>query len=254
MTLIPPAPKKKSVWARWWMILIYLLVAITVISCVAGALTGGDTGGTGDAEDETASASATEAADDGAEPQEDAEDVEGFFEAQTLTGSGDDVLDLPSGAEEGIVTASHAGSANFSIAVLTDGNESTGELLVNTIGDYEGTTVFGVVDLFAGGTKLDVAADGDWEITIAHTSAAPVLELPADGSGDAVFQYEGDAASWALTHEGDANVILSYYTGADFDMPLLVNEIGSYEGTVAVTDGPALVVLVADGAWTISAA
>ena len=69
-----------------------------------------------------------------------ADETFGTFPATPASGTGDNIVDLPAGATGGIVTATHSGSSNFSITVLDAANGSTGELLVNTIGAYSGTT------------------------------------------------------------------------------------------------------------------
>lgn len=174
----------------------------------------------------------------------------GDFDAVDHDGEGDAVIDLPEGVTQAMVTATHDGDANFSIAGLDADNQPTIDLLVNTIGAYTGTTALGMNDLGGEPARLQITASGSWTITIAPLADAP--DLADAGEGDAVFRYEGDAATLAATHDGDANFAVSYYTDADFEMPLLVNEIGAYDGTVALTDGPGLLVITANGAWTLT--
>ncbi|WP_255432337.1 TM2 domain-containing protein [Cellulomonas sp. SLBN-39] len=178
-----------------------------------------------------------------------ADETFGAFEPATTTGSGDSVVPLPSGASVGIVTASHEGQANFAVNVLDAANQSTGELLVNTIGAYSGTTVFGLRALGEGVT-LQVTADGPWSITVSPVSAA--APLAASGSGDAVMLYEGGAATLTATHAGDGNFAVVEDTGAMLEFGLLVNEIGAYEGTVPMSAGPSVLSVTANGAWTLT--
>ena len=93
--------------------------------------------------EDAADAPAAEA-DEPAEPeatvQSWADETFGTFTPGTQTGTGDNLVALPAGATAGIVTATHDGAANFAISVLDAENGSTGELLVNTIGPYTGTT------------------------------------------------------------------------------------------------------------------
>lgn len=172
------------------------------------------------------------------------------FEPAEHSGDADGVVDLPEGVGQAMVTASHEGSGNFAITALDEGNQPTGDLLVNTIGGYEGVTALGALELGGDPVRLSVTADGPWTITLTPFADAP--PLPESGQGDGVYRFEGDAGTWGVSHEGEANFSLSHYTAADFEMPLLVNEIGAYEGDVAVTAGPGLVVVTADGAWTIA--
>lgn len=172
------------------------------------------------------------------------------FDPAEHSGDGDGVVDLPEGVGQAMVTASHDGGGNFALSALDEGNQSTGDLLVNTIGSYEGVTALGMLDLGGDPVRIAVTADGPWTITLAPLADAPAL--PESGQGDGVYRYEGDAGTWSVSHEGESNFGLSHYTSADFEMPLLVNEIGAYEGAVAVTAGPGLVVVIADGPWTIA--
>lgn len=185
------------------------------------------------------------------EPADDAAswaaDAYGTFEPVTQQGSGDSIIELPAGA--GIVTSSHNGSANFIVQVLDANNGSTGDLLVNTIGAYNGTAAYGIT-AFGEGVRLQVTADGAWELTIAPIASAP--DLAASGSGDGVFLYGGDAGAAALTHDGAANFIVQQHSDDFLAMGLLVNDIGAYSGTVPMGAGPSVVTVMADGGWTIA--
>jgi TM2 domain-containing membrane protein YozV len=176
-----------------------------------------------------------------------AADTYGTFEVVTHQGSGDSVIELP--AATGMVTASHNGSSNFAVIVLDSANEPAGDLLVNTIGGYSGTAAYGL-NSFGEGERLQVTADGAWELTIAPIASAP--ELAANGTGDAVFLYGGDAGAAAMTHDGGSNFAVIEHNDDLFSMGLLVNEIGAYSGTVPMGAGPSVITVTADGNWTIA--
>ena len=179
-----------------------------------------------------------------------ADDAFGTFEVVSQTGSGDNLVTLPAGATAGIVTATHDGSSNFSISVLDAANASTGQLLVNTIGAYSGTSEYGFSS-FGEDTTLQITADGNWNLTIAPISAAP--GLAASGAGDGVFLYDGTAGKLTATHDGSSNFSIIEETDELFSMGLLVNEIGAYSGTVPLSSGPSAIVVSADGSWTLVA-
>lgn len=200
------------------------------------------------AEEETPTAP-EEPAEQALTPQAWADETFGTFTPATVTGTGDAVVPLPAGATAGIVTATHDGAANFAVQVLDAANQSTGELLVNTIGAYAGSTVFGL-RAFGEGTTLQVSADGAWSITVAPLSAAPPL-APA-GAGDGVFLYDGPVGTLTATHDGDGNFAVSENTGAAFEFGLLINEIGPYSGTVPLSAGPSVVDVTANGGWTLT--
>lgn len=172
----------------------------------------------------------------------------GTFEPVTQSGTGDSIITLP--ATAAIVTATHDGARNFVLSGLDASNQSTGDLLVNTIGPYSGTTVYGFTS-FTEPKNLQVTADGNWTVTISPVASAPALA--GSGTGDAVMLYDGDAAALTATHQGSRNFVVIEKTGAAFSMGLLVNEIGAYSGTVPLSSGPSVIAVNADGAWTLSA-
>lgn len=178
-----------------------------------------------------------------------ADETYGSFPAETHTGAGDNLITLPAGATAGVVTASHDGRSNFSLSVLDASNQPTGDLLVNTIGSYAGTTVYGFTS-FGEGATIQVTADGNWSVTLAPVSSAPTVE--ASGTGDAVFVYEGAAGKLTATHEGSSNFVVSEETDKAFHFGLLVNEIGVYSGTVPLSSGPSVISVKADGTWTLA--
>lgn len=179
-----------------------------------------------------------------------ADDSFGTFEPVTHTGTGDNLVSLPAGATVGIVTATHDGARNFIINALDATNGSTGDLLVNTIGAYSGTSAFGF-NAMSDATTLEVNADGNWSIVISPVSAAPAFA--ASGTGDAVHLFDGDAGKLTATHAGERNFIVMEETGEAFSMGILVNDIGVYSGTVPLSAGPSVLVIRADGAWTLLA-
>lgn len=178
-----------------------------------------------------------------------ADDTFGRFEPQRESGTGDSLVSLPEGATAGLVTASHEGSRNFSLSVLDAANEPTGDLLVNEIGSYTGTTVYGLHSWGEQGVRIQVTADGAWEVAIEPVSQAPSLE--SSGTGDAVYLYDGGAGALHVTHDGERNFVVLEESDDWSSMGLLVNEIGRYEGTVPLSSGPSLVSVNADGSWTL---
>lgn len=203
----------------------------------------------------TDSAAEEESAETAEEESADAQDwyVEEFgtFEPVTEKGKGDGIVTLPAGAEYGLVTASHKGSANFSLAVLDEANQPTLDLLVNTIGNYKGTTAYGFSSLGDPPAKIKVSADGAWTVEVAPISTAPELTLPAEAKGDKVYLYGGPAGDWNVAHKGKGNFSVIQHS-TDIMPNLAVNEIGSYKGQVPMTAGPSVVVVGSDGAWTIA--
>lgn len=175
----------------------------------------------------------------------------GTFAPISQSGSGDNLIVLPAGVDAAIVTATHSGSSNFVLSVLDQNNQSTGDLLVNEIGAYSGSTVYGF-NSFGTPTTLQIMADGAWTVTVSPLSSAAVLDGSASGVGDAVFVYAGPVSKLSITHSGSSNFVVYEETASSFNFGLLVNEIGSYSGVVPLSKGPSIVTVEADGNWTLT--
>ena len=251
---------KKVAWIVTGAVLLVSLVLGAVNGAVAGDRSAGDSpaaapavSGEADAGSSAPDDAAEEVAADEPAPEPEAPSVQdwadaefGAFEAVQQSGAGDALIALPAGA--GIVTATHDGARNFVVNVLDAGNQPTGDLLVNTIGAYAGTTAYGLL-AFGEGTTLEVKADGAWTIAIAPISSAPTLA--AEGAGDAVFLYDGPAGGLTATHDGDRNFVVKQETAEAFAFGLLVNEIGPYSGTVPLSAGPSVITVTASGNWSL---
>lgn len=135
------------------------------------------------------------------------------------------------------------------IAEAGTGSNQMSELLVNEIGAYSGTVSYGLMGDESG--MLQITADGAWTVQIAPITTAPLATGPLKGSGDAVYKYEGPAAVASITHTGSANFVVHQSDGTWPN--LLINEIGPYEGSVPLMAGPSLLLITADGAWTVAA-
>ncbi|WP_224763684.1 TM2 domain-containing protein [Salinibacterium sp. ZJ70] len=252
------AQHKKIAWI--------VTAALVALSLVTSMVNGANAGSRPGASDEVASvvaepvdepeadeeAPAEEPAEEAGDPTAEwADKAFGSFEPVSQAGSGDNLISLPVGVSAGLVTATHDGSRNFVISVLDANNQSTGDLLVNTIGGYNGTTAWGF-NALGDGTTLQITADGAWSITISPISTATRLDGAASGTGDMVLLYSGGASKLATTHSGSRNFVVSEETAKMFSFGLLVNEIGAYDGVVPLSSGPSAITVSADGGWTLA--
>ena len=121
------------------------------------------------------------------------------------------------------------------------------QLLVNTIGAYEGTRP---LNLDAEPVReMEITADGSWTATVNPITEADEFTGEAQGSGDSVLiAPDGLSGRLDITHNGEANFVVQAHGNGFPD--LLVNEIGSYDGTVRVS-GALVLAISADGQWTI---
>lgn len=167
------------------------------------------------------------------------------------SGVGDNVakLDLPNVPV--VIEFSHSGSSNFAVWSL-DSQLGKVDLLVNEIGSYTGTRSmqFDSGEPISG---LEIIADGVWTYQIRKLSDEPEQSCRVNGRGDSVIrlnEFKTGNGTATLTHDGSSNFYIWAWSTSDRD--LLVNEIGTYSGTVLVTVGHNTWDIGADGAWTIS--
>ncbi|GAA1217799.1 TM2 domain-containing protein [Rhodoglobus aureus] len=230
---------------------------LILLSIITGSVNGGNAANQSSDAPSTSTEQSTDSELDAETPAEEtdtvqnwADDTFGTFDTITESGTGDNLITLPEGVKAGLVTATHDGASNFVVNALDASNAATGDLLVNTIGVYDGISVYGF-NSFSDATTLEVKADGNWTITIAPLSTAPALV--ASGAGDGVYLFEGPAGKLTATHDGSSNFMVLEETGEAFSIGLLVNDIGVYSGTVPLSAGPSVISVKADGAWTLVA-
>ncbi len=262
-------------WRRWWGITAIVFVVLIVLVAVTGGDDADEPAGAADlAEDQAPEdAPAAEEPDtptedgvdeptgDGAadrpteEPQqpEDAAPEEApepqpqqpaTFEAVTIEGHGDDVIDVPAIDDRPLVASfTHTGASNFAVISYTPDGERV-DLLVNEIGDYTGTVPYNFSEVVG---ELEITADGPWTVTLRDLADQPTLDRTAEGRGDEVLVLEGASGRLSATHDGTSNFALLAWGER---RQLLVNEIGGYGGTVRMEPAIALEI-VADGSWTL---
>lgn len=178
----------------------------------------------------------------------------GTFATQTYTGYGDDIVVLPKSQKAIMVTSKHSGSGHFSI-VSRSANYGYGDLLVNTTGQYSGTTAVGV-DLDEDPTGIfEIDANGPWSITLKPIDAAPTLKQA--GTTDGVYKYNGSQKVAAIKHSSSGYFgVWQHYIdrswGNRWSWDLLVNEVGPYSGKRILNSGPSIVEIRSEGPWTFT--
>lgn len=147
------------------------------------------------------------------------------------------------------VTFTHTGKRNFAVKIYRkDGDE---DLLVNTIGAYEGSVpLIGQDEVF-----FEIDADGAWTATVTPLGQDDAVAAGLDGSGDTVSDLFWPAnegpVPFSFSHDGKRNFVVYLRCAGGND--LLVNEIGAIQGDVVVrmVKGPCLWEVNADGAWSM---
>jgi hypothetical protein len=166
-----------------------------------------------------------------------------------LTGTGDTVVDVNwTGA--GLLHITYTGESNFAI-INYDSYGNRMDLLVNTIGSYEGTLPFDLMQ-DEDTTRFEIKASGSWEIQILPLDNVRVETIPVTftGTGDDVVALKGGTPDLMIVDASSASgnfVIWSYGNQRD----LLVNEIAPYNGTVIIPNDTFMLVIKAEGNWSI---
>lgn len=176
----------------------------------------------------------------------------------TLSGTGQEAtskFSLETGLS--IFRMTHDGDSNFGVWLLDDEGDKI-ELLVNEIGEFDGSKAVGIKK--QGDYILDISADGRWAITIEQPrpSSAPSVPKTLKGKGQQaseVFYLDKSLARFEMTHDGDSNFAVWLLDDEGDKVELLVNEIGEFDGSKAVSirnSGIYLLDISADGNWEIS--
>ena len=217
----PTEPTKSKRWyQRWW---VWAIVGLLVVIAIAGSVGGSEEAGDAEAAatttvmaEETTTTAGEETTTTAAETTTTAEATTTTTEATTTTttlppvlaegsGSGDDVIEIDIPNVPVIATFSHTGGSNFAVWSL-DGAFENIDLLVNTIGTYDGTRPMQFDG--EGVTGFEISAGGAWTYVIAPLSETEQVECPIEGRGDdvvAVMDFVSSAGAADLTFDADTN-------------------------------------------------
>jgi len=168
-----------------------------------------------------------------------------------LTGSGDSIVDVPKGDYPAIMRAKHSGGGNFIVSSY-DANNNQIDLLINTIGAYEGIKP---LDFLTGEqtARLEIKAGGPWEITILPVQEARTVTIPGpvNGTGDDVFYIEGGAPDTIIADASQMTSNFIVYSYSDDGQELVFNEIGPYTGTALLDSSTFMLSVQAEGNWSV---
>lgn len=193
--------------------------------------------------DETASDGENEPGDEGIAETDD-------LETAGFSGTGDDVVedvDIEGGLTA--LGATHDGSGRFSVSLVGPDEET----MIRHVGEYNGA----VADRLEGGTyRLEVIADGAWELVVSQPRASSGRSVPASIGDDkddvyGPFSFEG-THTLSGSYRGDGNFIVHVLSPDGDFRELVINEIGLYDGEEELEySGVGYVAVQADGEWSI---
>jgi hypothetical protein len=168
-----------------------------------------------------------------------------------LEGAGDNVVDVPKGDEPMIAKVAYNGGSNFVIwNIDRSGNQM--DLLVNTIGAYQGTLPIDFLDNEQT-ASFEIKADGAWRIELLTLGKARQSEIPSviQGVGDdVIILINANKADLLKVDASTAssNFIVYQYSNVK---DLIVNEIAPYTGTVPLKSDVVLLTIKATGPWQL---
>ncbi|WP_260867667.1 TerD family protein [Streptomyces sp. SAJ15] len=180
------------------------------------------------------------------------------FPAYVRRGRGNDVLtvDVPLPAGPVLVEAWHQGDGYFCVHTLDQRNKDDELLFNSTLTDFRGRAP--VEQRGDRPLRLHVEGDNDWTIVVQPMSAARELGTALQGFGPEVLTYGGPVADLDVHFAGDEDEggCFTVYTAPpgnvhDDKRDLLVNEIGPLRQTAPLTEGPMILILDAEGPWTL---
>ncbi|MWV40462.1 hypothetical protein [Natrialba sp. INN-245] len=191
-----------------------------------------------------------------ASSQERDTELEAISESHRFDGTGatvTDEFDLETGVT--IAEATHDGESNFVVELIPT-DDSRSQLLVNTIGAYDGAA--GVLT-DTGRYLVDIDADGAWALEVGQpdpeeddAESLPV-ELEGDSAAwDGPFQFEGLGQAHG-THEGQGNFIVEILPHGGRFPGLVFNELDQFDGeTTFNLDSIGFVTVEAAGPWSLT--
>ena len=167
----------------------------------------------------------------------------------TFSGTGDSVIEVNKTADPAIVDISYSGGGNFVVRNYgTDGEQI--DLLVNTIGQYDGRRPLDFLQGEHTG-RFAVESSGAWEIELLPLDSLRNIVVPTtfEGTGDDVVRISGspDLMKVDATRATGNFAIWTYGDGIN----LAVNEIAPYDGVKLIDSETFVLVIQADGPWSI---
>ncbi|MFD3532198.1 TerD family protein [Streptomyces sp. NPDC058664] len=184
------------------------------------------------------------------------------FKPFTVTGRGSDVITTPARVPAGPVLfeVAHQGGGHFAVVPLDKRNKEGSSLFNTTVPDYRGSTVTPAPEDRP--LRLRLIGENDWVARVKPVAAARRLEPAMVGYGDEALLHLGGAADLRVDFKGSpgggGSIALWVHevTGqtalTHVGRTLALNTSGRILQTVPLPPGPALLLLIADGPWSLT--
>jgi hypothetical protein len=171
-----------------------------------------------------------------------------------LTSVGDSVFDIQKWEGPAILKIKYTGGGNFVVRNYPADSNDYYDLLVNTIGAYEGTVPLDFRD-GEQTARFEVKAElsGAWEFHIEPLANARIEQIPGtiSGNGDDIV-FIGGGIPDTLTvdaSQAESNFVVRAIANARFD--LVINEIAPYTGTKILNPATIALIIKATGPWSL---
>jgi hypothetical protein len=153
-----------------------------------------------------------------------------------------------------IFEVTNNGTANFIVRLL-DENGKDVDMLINQIGPFAGDVGYGYEQ--GGRRLLDVAADGEWTVSIRQPRPTQGESLPAtlQGTGSHAtpfIQLEKGLVIFKMQHNGEGRFSVKLRDKDGKPIEQLVNTLGAFDGSKPISiEEPGIYFLnvSADGDW-----
>jgi hypothetical protein len=169
-----------------------------------------------------------------------------------LTSVGDSVFDVQKWEGPAILKIKYSGGGNFVVRNYPTDSNDYYDLLVNTIGAYEGTIPLDFRD-GEQTARFEVKGSGAWEFHIEPLTNARIEQIPGTISGngdDIVFIRGGIPDTLAVdASQAESNFVVRAIANARFD--LVVNEIAPYIGTNILDPSTIALIIKSTGPWSL---
>lgn len=171
-----------------------------------------------------------------------------------FNGSGANVIDFNLSSFDNVAFAKieNKGSSNFAVWMLDENNEQT-DLLVNTIGNYSG---FIPINLLYSktGSRMQIESSGAWNVIF-----FPLINLKPDHTVSKSKPYSANSDDLLIIEDAPALATFSTNATGNFAVwalsesgtDLLVNDIAPYSGVVPIKADVVILVIHAEGTWTL---
>jgi hypothetical protein len=170
-----------------------------------------------------------------------------------LTGAGDSIVDIQKWNGAAVLYIKYTGGSNFVVRNYPANSSDYYDLLVNTVGSYEGVQP---LDIYDGQqtARFEIIASGPWEIQIKPFGTVRTELVPGtiQGIGDDFILLGGHPDTMTVNaSQASSNFIVLALSVSTGERELAVNEIAPYAGTVLLSSNTNYLVIKATGPWSL---